>query len=329
MTNKLLTVAIPTYNGGNALIEAVESCKNINLDSSEFEILVIDNCSNDNSIEILKTNYTDFTSLRIVKNSVNVGRIPNWNKCIEHSDGEYLLYLFANDLIAKDNHVKQTLDFFDLYPESSICSVPWIVSDFKIENTNLASQYFKRTPGVGSFSAESHIKKIIESGKLPYVCLQSNFLRITHIKNSGIRFNHNFSITSDGIFLSQLAMVSNQTCFFDKYSIIWRQDAPNRLHSNVDICDHMKQFYESFLIINSQICKDGINVSKAFANYQGYKYFLIPLLKLKSKENLIESISILKQWISLGNRIETSRTIFYTKTFMNIIKTIIKKLAWF
>lgn len=52
MSNKFLTVAIPTYNGGNALIEAVESCKKIDLDTSEFEVLVVDNDSNDNPMNI-------------------------------------------------------------------------------------------------------------------------------------------------------------------------------------------------------------------------------------------------------------------------------------
>ena len=49
MTKKLLTIAIPTYNGGNALIEAVESCKYINIPDSDLEVLVADNCSTDHS----------------------------------------------------------------------------------------------------------------------------------------------------------------------------------------------------------------------------------------------------------------------------------------
>ena len=40
-----LTVAVPVFNGGMQLLEAIESCKNISLPVTEFEVLIVDNCS--------------------------------------------------------------------------------------------------------------------------------------------------------------------------------------------------------------------------------------------------------------------------------------------
>jgi glycosyltransferase involved in cell wall biosynthesis len=320
MTNKLLTIAIPTYNGGNALIEAVESCRNIEVNLSEFEVLVVDNCSTDNSIEILNSKFSDFTPLRIVKNNVNVGRIPNWNKCIIHAEGKYLLYLFANDLVGKDNHIKQTLEFFDKYPESSICSVPWIISDFKMENMIPAPQYFNRTPGIGAFDAEPHVKSILENGKLPFVCLQSNFLRTKAIRDSGIEFDYNYSITSDGLFLSDLAITMGEVCFYDKHSIIWRQDAPNRMHSHVKYHDHIEQFFNTYMIINKSVSKNGIDVARAFANYRGYEYVVLSLSGFK----LMNAWYSLKVWVRLIRKIPENRKLFYRQTFVNFINSVKK-----
>ena len=50
---KKLTVAIPNFNGGVNLQRAIESCRSIDLPENDFEILVVDNCSTDDSIKII------------------------------------------------------------------------------------------------------------------------------------------------------------------------------------------------------------------------------------------------------------------------------------
>ena len=48
-----LTIAIPNFNGGEKLKKAVTSCKLIKMPQNEFDILVVDNKSTDNSFEII------------------------------------------------------------------------------------------------------------------------------------------------------------------------------------------------------------------------------------------------------------------------------------
>ena len=48
-----LTIAIPNFNGGEKLKKAITSCKLIKIPQDEFEILVVDNKSTDNSYEII------------------------------------------------------------------------------------------------------------------------------------------------------------------------------------------------------------------------------------------------------------------------------------
>ena len=86
-----LTIAIPNYNGGENLQRAIESCQKITLSSDEFEILIVDNCSTDNSIEIVKELENKFSNLKLVQNIENVGRIQNWNVCIDNAIGKFLI----------------------------------------------------------------------------------------------------------------------------------------------------------------------------------------------------------------------------------------------
>ena len=70
-----LTIAIPNFNGGEKLKKAVTSCKLIKMPQNEFDILVVDNKSTDNSFEIIDELKKEFPNLRVIKNQENVGRI--------------------------------------------------------------------------------------------------------------------------------------------------------------------------------------------------------------------------------------------------------------
>ena len=49
-----LTIAIPNYNGGDNLGRSIESCLAIQIPENDYEILVVDNKSTDNSVVMKK-----------------------------------------------------------------------------------------------------------------------------------------------------------------------------------------------------------------------------------------------------------------------------------
>jgi glycosyltransferase involved in cell wall biosynthesis len=107
--SKRLTVAIPNYNGGEKLERAVRSCSNLEMDAEEFEILVVDNCSEDNSVHIVENLQDEHSNLRLKVNEENLGRIGNWNRCIEEAKGEFLMLLFVREQIAPGNNVSELI----------------------------------------------------------------------------------------------------------------------------------------------------------------------------------------------------------------------------
>ena len=70
-----LTIAIPNYNGGENLKRAIISCRNITIPVQEYEIIVVDNCSTDNSRNIVNELKNEFANLIFLQNKENVGRI--------------------------------------------------------------------------------------------------------------------------------------------------------------------------------------------------------------------------------------------------------------
>jgi len=74
-----LTIVIPNYNGGENLKRAIESCGTIKIPENDYEILIVDNKSTDNSIKIANEMKVKFTNIRIVQNEKNFKRRCNWH----------------------------------------------------------------------------------------------------------------------------------------------------------------------------------------------------------------------------------------------------------
>jgi hypothetical protein len=98
---KVITIAIPTYNRRKAIYESVRAyCKMIKINNLEndLELLVIDNCSDKYDIfELLKEFQLEVNNsfLKILKNKTNVGMAKNIIKTMELSRGEF--YFFTGD----------------------------------------------------------------------------------------------------------------------------------------------------------------------------------------------------------------------------------------
>lgn len=96
MTN--LTIAIPTYNRKEKLLETLKKL-NEELRIQEVEILIIDNNSNDSNKEELKT--LKNLKVKYIKNKFNVGMSANFMKCFEFTETKWMWLLSDDDYIRK------------------------------------------------------------------------------------------------------------------------------------------------------------------------------------------------------------------------------------
>ena len=91
----LITIAIPVYERKEFFIEALESALN---QTVKCKVLVVDNASSHNYFESVCKD----KGILFYKNERNVGVFPNWNKCIQYADSEYVLILGDDDILDKD-----------------------------------------------------------------------------------------------------------------------------------------------------------------------------------------------------------------------------------
>lgn len=95
MTNPKVSVLIPAYNYAHYLSEAIDSV--LGQTYKNFELIVVDNCSTDNTEEIVNNYAKHDTRIKFVRNQENIGMYRNYNQALLLATGDYIKFLNADD----------------------------------------------------------------------------------------------------------------------------------------------------------------------------------------------------------------------------------------
>ncbi len=93
----LVSVLMPTYNGETHIEIAINSL--LNSSYTNFELIVIDDCSTDNTISILEQYKVKDSRIKVFCNEYNLGDYPNRNRAAKLANGKYIKYLDHDDYI--------------------------------------------------------------------------------------------------------------------------------------------------------------------------------------------------------------------------------------
>lgn len=106
-----LSVIIVNFNGGGLLLDAVMALLS---DPIPIQVIVSDNGSTDNSLELLEKHISN-DHLLIHQNKKNIGFAAGINRVIALADGDYLLFLNP-DSIVENRTLEEMLSVMELYP---------------------------------------------------------------------------------------------------------------------------------------------------------------------------------------------------------------------
>ncbi len=132
MQNKapLVTIIIPTYNRAKYITRAIESC--LNQTYKNIEILIIDDCSTDNTQEVVE-NIND-SRLKYYKNKINSWSCVSRNNWIKLSKGEYINFLDDDDELLPEK-IELQLEKFRTSNIKNLWVVTWDV-EYKRSDIN-------------------------------------------------------------------------------------------------------------------------------------------------------------------------------------------------
>ncbi len=108
-----LSIVIVSYNVRSYLEQCLQSVKQA-LKGIDSEVFIIDNRSDDDSVEMVRTNYP---WVRLVVNLENIGFSRANNIAIRNAGGEYVLLLNPDTIVEKDT-LSEVLDFMEKHPKA-------------------------------------------------------------------------------------------------------------------------------------------------------------------------------------------------------------------
>lgn len=117
MTHPRVSILMPVYNVAPYLREAMDSI--LTQTFQDFELIVLDDCSPDNSSEILDT-YTDERIVRY-RGEKNMGLSNVLNVGMAMARGEFIARMDSDDLSTPERLVTQVA-YLDAHPEVDLCS---------------------------------------------------------------------------------------------------------------------------------------------------------------------------------------------------------------
>lgn len=97
-----VSVVVPVYNGADYIGETLESI--LNQDFKSYELVIVDDGSTDNSLEIIKNNLSKSNIQNKVITQENKGVSNARNVGLENSSGKYVIFVDDDDIIAS-NHI--------------------------------------------------------------------------------------------------------------------------------------------------------------------------------------------------------------------------------
>ena len=91
----MISVIMPVYNAEKYICQTVESI--LKQTYTDFELILIDDCGTDKSIDLVKKTYSD-TRIKYYRNDKNMGIAYSRNRGLEVATGEFVAFMDDDDI---------------------------------------------------------------------------------------------------------------------------------------------------------------------------------------------------------------------------------------
>ena len=99
--DELISVIITSYNYADYISETIESV--INQTYENWELIVIDDASSDNSVEIIKRYTKNDSRIKLIINNENLGLAKSIQKALNYTSGNWIAFLESDDIFTPNS----------------------------------------------------------------------------------------------------------------------------------------------------------------------------------------------------------------------------------
>lgn len=197
-----ITVAIPCYNLQDRISVCLESV--IAQDYKDIEILVIDDCSTDKSVEVINSmiDLHPEREFRLIVNETNLGLCAVRNIAIKEARGAALYYLDGDDTIEPG-----TLSLFQRRMEETNAEV--VTGAYRKKNTNGNTVNVKQYPEDtinGDFALATYLEKHIINHRTCSVGVTNRLYSLDFLRSHDICCSTDYRTYETGLFIFKVAL---------------------------------------------------------------------------------------------------------------------------
>lgn len=266
-----LSVIVPVYNGGKYLSICLESILGQSL--TDIEIIIIDNASSDNSLEIIKKYESINKHIRVIKNQRNEGPGKARNVGMKHATGEYIAFIDCDDYIYRDMYLRM-VNYMELY------RLDTIICDYEIVYGNASDDInLNKDIEVGIYNQGEIINQLL-SGEIEWYSWNKIYKKDFLVDND-IKFAENLCSGEDGIFVVKALLESDKIGFiplkFYKYrkhlSSITASTDIRKIHDHNRAIKDTKIYLEKYLSLLQLDYYEVTNLIPMFIKYVKFNSF--------------------------------------------------------
>lgn len=278
----LVSIIVPMYNSEKYIVRCIDSL--LEQSYENIEIIVVDDGSSDNGVDIIKK-YSDNRINIYQKKNEGVSATRNFG--IEKSNGDFLLFVDSDDYVSKDI-VEIMLDKVNNINSMVLCDNDEIWGK-RIEKRILFNDENIELNKIDTLRA-------IASGKAGLVCSKLVSNRV--IKENNIMFDKNLKVGEDQLFFLKVAQYTKEFKYVNKSLYFY-----DRTNENSATIKYQNRLYNNFSYLQEEIIK-------IFNNN-----------KLNSNEDieLLNNKQITIVWTCINNEVNGIRKLGIKNTINNIV----------
>jgi len=301
----ILSIIVPCYNIEPYVINSIDSIvTQANFD--RVELILIDDCSTDNTLEIIRDNFIKYSNIKIIANDINQGVSVTRNRGIEESTGKYLYFFDGDDFLQHKSlnkildHLEENIDILSFGFTIVEDRKEIIVSNVKYNDTIFTATFF--------------LKKYFKRELLQHIC--SFVCKASIIKKNNILFSSGTFYAEDQEFQikcmahSKVIKYSSQSLF----AYVRRANSAMGARINVrhltslDVFERMLNYFD-----------DSDSIRGYYINYALYNYYSLVKRLVKDSENSFDYKSRAPQLSSLKCKFDLSCRLGIIVNILNLV----------
>lgn len=152
-----VSILIPVYNRKGFIAECIQSA--LDQTYAEFEVVVVDNASDDGTWEICQQFAALDQRVRVFRNETNIGPVRNWKRCAEAATGELSKILFSDDCLESNC-------LSEMVPKLDDPDVALVYCAARIGETRESATLAYSSPGDSRLSSSKFLNRVLR-GEAP------------------------------------------------------------------------------------------------------------------------------------------------------------------